>query len=180
MKALKFVVLILTILIINSCKDKDEVEEESIYCCTPYYQHMLLLSFQDELGNDLLDVSELVLNKEVSGETKPELYIYNLNADHRLYYKALKLLSNSDYYYLSCSVLIDLGTKFSENIIFRHKDLSLFGDNKEHDIVTWWKPKDDTEQGAQFPICYRVEYGGKEFSVEKFSNVNIATIILDR
>ena len=178
MKALKFAIIIFTVFALNSCNDihKGEVEEETIYCCGGFaYNYLLQLSFQDESGNDLL---------ERSGETKLEPYIYNINVDHRLFYKVIEnTLLDDGYHYLTLNALVDENSTFfpfEKKIVFRFKDSSMFGDNEEHEIVTWWKPENDTELGKRNPICYIVEYGGKEFSVNKVSNVNFATIILGK
>jgi len=35
----------------------------------------------------------------------------------------------------------------------------IFGDDEEHEIITYWKPID-----KRYQSCYRIEYNGKEFS----------------
>ena len=170
MKTLKFTTIFLTVLALNSCGDKDEVINDGLELPYNKFIYMLWFSFQDESGNDLLGRSS---------ETKP--YISNRN--HELYYKVLENNPYDDHYCLALNFYIEPSSTFSsfENkIVFRFKDSSMFGDNEEHEIVTWWKPENDTEQGKLNPICYSVEYDGKEFSVEKISNVNLATIILDK
>ena len=59
--------------------------------------------------------------------------------------------------------------EFAEKITFRLTCPYIFGDNEAHDIVTWW------ELHEYYTTCYRIEYGGKELSVEE----GVATIILD-
>ena len=82
---------------------------------------------------------------------------------------------------------------YAKKITFRLTCSYLFGDDEAHDIVTWWKPIYDTEKGARSPICYSIEFDGKEITEisyvcdvfyhngEKFHHpYSIATIILDR
>ena len=179
MKILKFAALILTVLVINSCLDiyKGDDEKETRYCCNNYYEYNLFLSFQDESGNDLLDGNKFVRNNEVSDEVKPESYIVidklNATISQRLYYKEIKFMADYDYY-LCLNAMRDL-YEFSEKIVFRFKCFSLFGDNNEHNIVAWWKRNDNNSIA-----CYRVEYEGKEFPLNKLYNLQTVTIILDR
>ena len=78
---------------------------------------------------------------------------------------------------------------FAEKIIFRLTCPYLFGNNEAHYITTWWWEPDHS--GGNKAICYRVEYGGREFPVEELFPIGeqfpielpkIATvkIILDR
>ena len=69
----------------------------------------------------------------------------------------------------------------------------VFGDNKEHIIVSYWHPD---ESGTIDQICYRIELDGKEFPVTRepllkyyngvndiegtWSEVSVARIVLDR
>jgi len=57
----------------------------------------------------------------------------------------------------------------------------LLGDNKAHDIVTWWKSyKCENGDSSIYGACYHIEFGGKEIPVEIFENATVATIVLDR
>jgi len=102
MKTLKFTVLVLTILIMNSCNDKSKIKEvENLQTTTeqennkgqetpivglyPFYQHALWLGFKDAAGNDLIEKTVFELIDSETGKvidfslskfhgTKPELY----------------------------------------------------------------------------------------------------------
>lgn len=97
--ALKFTVLFLTMLIINSCgkdeiKNTDEIPitEEStkseeqegggmiIGGIYPFYQHLLFINFQDVSGNDLVEGSEFIWNSEygMRDVVKPEFYTLDI------------------------------------------------------------------------------------------------------
>ena len=224
MKTLKLTVLVLTMLMINSCnknkvespqgaevieqEDKNVIDGVGIH---PFYQHALWLGFQDAQGNDLVEQAVFELIDSETGKvidfslskfngTKPELYtldvifeegipnewkpapnpfaIYDVRYPRFFFSKewwiGLEELSNAENNYLWFTTHSFRNAKFAEKIILRLTCPSLFGDNKAHDIVTWWK----LEEGLGSPLCYRVEYGGKEFSVNEQSQS--VTIILDR
>ena len=197
MKTLKFAVLILIVLIVNSC-DKDKIDKKTLG-----YQHLLLLSFQDVSGNDLLEGSEFIWNDGMS-TTKPEFYTLDIVFEdgipnkYEIYksdrydirYPMLSLANkwflppespaNPDYKYL-CFEASSFRSSFAEKITFRLICPYLFGDNEAHDIVTWWEPS--TYRGYGRTFCYRIEFEGKEFPVEGNDVVNefrVATIILDK
>ena len=225
MKTLKFTVLILTMLIVNSCdKDKDESTQSfPIGTSYPFFQHMIFISFQNVSGNDLLKNTEFVwsINLGMRDTVKPEFYtldilfedgipnpwkpepkpyvIYDVNYP-RLYLAEGWLSSSdiaiSDYKYLWFNtssykftglpeaLLYGWETKecdFAEKIIFRFTCSYLFGDNEAHDIGTWWKPyKYKDGKSSIYAVCYRIEFGGKEITVDVFENAAVATIVLDR
>ena len=64
---------------------------------------------------------------------------------------------------------------FAEKIIFRLTCPYIFGNDKAHDIITWWSPL-----GENLAVCYSVEYGGKEFPIEGNVSYQFATIILNK
>ena len=187
MKTLKFTVLLLTILIINSCNDKEEVD-----CCgLNAYQHLLWLGFQDEAGNDLLEGDEFIGDSEyeVRGTVKPKFYTLDIIYEDGIPnpynsvngpFPSLFWLpppappANTDYNYISFSVFSSriVAEYFAEKIIFRLKCPDLFDDNEAHDIVTWWEPI----IGTIYTKCYLLEYDGKEFTVE---GNYVATIVLE-
>lgn len=59
---------------------------------------------------------------------------------------------------------------FREKVTLRLTCHYIFGNDVAHDIVTWWKPGEDTYinndkiPGIWSPICYRIEFGGKEIT----------------
>ena len=236
MKTLKFAVLLLAMLAVCSCGDKDDTNNT---CCdNSLYQHSIWISFQDASGNDLTEGIGCNLNGKVDengevsvldyetrklvkvkiddlgGWVKPELYTleyvyeegipnpwkpepkpyvtYHEHYPDLYLYKGLDLPKKfRDYNYL----WFDTGSyrytgfpeallygwsieeaPFAEKIIFRLTCPYLFGDDAEHDIVTWWEPLFGNNT-----ICSRVEYDGKECLLEGGEeSYPIATIILDR
>ena len=91
---------------------------------------------------------------------------------------------------------------FNEKATFQLSCPYIFGDNKVHDIATWWKPEKiaDAWLGHRFlelaPSCYRIEIDGKEITEITYVSdlpynqsgsihgqagpYSIATIVLDR
>ena len=70
---------------------------------------------------------------------------------------------------------------FAEKITFKLKCSYIFGDEVEHEMVTWWKEKNKEEE-ERYPaaLCYRIELGGKEFTEIDYSNdeyVSMATVV---
>ena len=203
------VLILTAMFILNSCGKNENKEEVINPLCReglhPYYVHTLWLSFQDKSGNDLLKGSEFELLYNYNGifdTVKPEFYTLEIiyekgiinpwlepghykNGTDDIIYPKLYLASesvasygllNNDYDYLRFHTeSTKLVGNFPKKIIFRFTCPYLFGDNKVHDIVTRWKFIDT----YCAPLCYRIEYGGKEFSV-KLSNDNFATVILNR
>ena len=208
MNALKLTVLLLTVLLLNACSDED-TPSISVPCCatSPFVSTFLYLSFQDALGNDLIKKDWIQLEDGVirGGLVKSELYtleyIFPEGVDNpwSTPSNALSvgppLLSLSDGRVLSieseanpdCNYLFflidcspDLYDKSSGKIIIRLTCPSLFGDNEAHDIITWW----ELHPLGGSAICYRVEYGGKEYTEIVYYKLipysSIATIILDK
>ena len=225
MKPLKFAVLLLTILIINSCTSKGEnkitpVEETSkeIFLSLEAFgprtlsSHELLLNFQDTLGNDLIKNWEEnplwdELPDVVNIRVKPELHnleviVYGDTLDYQKLgcaYWGLRLVSgkqlsertgiNGNYDYLlfrvDCQGEISFDEIFSEKITFRFTCPYLFGDNKAHDIVTWWKTRSLFIGTVEYSsiVCYLIEFNSKEITEINYVAYNIysvATIILDK
>jgi len=240
MKALKFVVSLLTMLIINSCTNKVEVEEEieipphiflssgiyplGVYSCL----QELLISFQDASGNDLVkgigfwaEYSHDVTggNTHAWGTVKSELYTLECDYEENplVYPRKLPypiglrkgkpfskkypdLDCNYDYLYFQVAACVygrdpfrdppPDDALFFEKITYKLTCPYLFGDNKVHEIITQWR----LLEGTEFPVCYHIELGGKEFTEISYiydilipgiyyGSVNpysIATIVLDR
>ena len=77
MKALKFTIILLTMLVLNACSDKDTPSVLEPCCVTgPHVSHYLWLSFQDKLGNDLIKKDLVQFGDGVigGGLIKSELY----------------------------------------------------------------------------------------------------------
>jgi len=71
---------------------------------------------------------------------------------------------------------------FSEKITFTLNCHYLFGNNATHEIVTWWKPNEERALSNE-TICYRIEFGGREFTEINHSSetsYSMATVVLDR
>ena len=84
---------------------------------------------------------------------------------------------NDEYNYLWLNAHSLRSHDFVKKITLRFTCLSIFGDDKAHDIVTWWKwVPAETDPDYYYPVCSHVEVDGKKFPVKE----SIATIILDR
>ena len=190
MKTLKLTVLILTMLIINSCgKNKDE---RNICCAKSVYDCLLWIRFQDTLGNDLVkgidwtwqpyislnqEETQAIINKNKKLYTLEVVYpeVYMLSTGYGYYYLDI----NENNHYLSFQPQVSpsryLGKELppADKIIYKLSCPYIFGDDAVHEIVTYWKPD---KSGYQRQLCYLIEFEGKEFPVEE----SFATIILDR
>ena len=68
---------------------------------------------------------------------------------------------------------------FAENITIKLKCHYLFGDNVVHEIVTLW----EKPTIGVYSKCYRIKFGGKEFTeiiYENYNQYSIATVILEK
>ena len=110
----------------------------------------------------------LVKGKKVA-ETYPEFGNYD-----RLFFTT----GSPKMYHTSSGKFIEV--PFAEKIIFRFTCPYVFGDNKAHDIVTWWKPHDN--KNASRALCYQIEFEGKEYTPITYNSsaISFATIILNR
>ena len=242
MKTFKLISLLLAMLIINSCTaDSVEKEEENtvineseandpneingglmsgIY---PFYQHHLILSFQDASGNDLVkgigfdvwqpgEIYITGVEDDSGGEIKRELYTLEIEFEDEVPnvwkpapaslingfpayiltervpvmglckgwsdYNHVELNGNYDYLSFGTQSYKDMDIPFAEKITFKLTCPYLFSDNEAHEIVTWWKLYIE-ETGVQNTICYRVEFGGKEF-ITNNKVFSVATVVFDR
>ena len=208
MKKLKFIGLLLSLLIINSCSKKHEVENEIIVTGeeggTPlYYGHNLFLRFHDATGNDLvkgIGIDKTLPNVTIGGVAAGS----NVNSDlYTLYFEGIpnkviptypmyflsgeafewmypNIAINGNYDYLRFRFISQYFEPFTEKIIFKLKCNYIFGDDATHEIITWWKPSAKTNGGT---FCYRIEFEGKEFtefSYDKFDCNSAATIVLSK
>ena len=99
----------------------------------------------------------------------------------KYYSKEFPMNVNYDYLMFDTKSLRDERFPFAEKIIIRLKCSYIFGDDEVHDIITWWKPYIyENRDSSIYGVCYRIEFGGKEFLVEIFENAAVATIILDK
>jgi len=94
-------------------------------------------------------------------------------------------IATQGYYWLNFGAYSEMKHGFPDSIVFALACPYVFGDDKVHEIATWWR------RGPcgynRDAICYRIEVDGKEFPVEKLDTgsnpltvTNFATIILDR
>ena len=210
MKVLKPIGLLLCIFIINNCTQKVEPNEitegtlDGVGAANNYYTHTLFLSFQDASGNDLVKGIE----SEEFMYVKSELYTLKIDCKEIQYQWKVDLNTNikmylwfgdylerncpndtinSNYDYLrfkfTSTTTKRLDVPFPEKITFLLKCPYLFGDDAEHEIVTLWKPNHENIQQLGRTACYRIEYGGNEFTDIKYAfydSFSIATIVLDR
>ena len=207
MKSIKLMVL-LAVVVAVSCKKNDETYNveyrEYFYSLYLSFQDaagndlVKGIGFQS-FGNDTEDESD-------RGAVKSDLYTSEVvfpnhwqsqSLRHREVHfvkgKALKkaypALKYSDYDYLSFMVYglavqyyygIVVRVPFAEKITFKLKCPYIFGDEVEHELVTWWKEKTKEEERYSIALCYRIELGGKEFTEINYSDdgyVSMATVV---
>ena len=201
MKAIKLICgLLFVATICGSCK-KDIRTKEPVMDV-----QYLLLSFKDAQGNDLVKGIKFDAwhnggyvtggDDDIGGTVNSGIFILNLAYDDEVkrfssslkidlikggfeesYFTGIKNDDNDDLLF----IIPALNTTRSEKkVTLKLKCSYLFGDDAVHDIVTWWKP----EENMRKSFCYRIEYGGKEFTgidnVKTNPHFSIATIILNK
>ena len=72
------------------------------------------------------------------------------------------LNDNYDYLYFKTKSYRTSYFPFAEKIIIKLKCTYVFGDDEEHEIITWWKPY--PEKSTVATSCYRIEFNGKEYT----------------
>ena len=127
-------------------------------------------------------------------ETRETMYNYPYSADYVCF--EIRAYSYKDIFDVKGNLYQE--NPFAEKITFKLKCPYLFEDDATHDIVTWWELVVEgrymTEEEIiarnavgiyevgqyyeyKYPKCYRMEFGGKEFTV---TDGYIATIVLDK
>ena len=155
--------LIVIVIVLSNCSHINDTEDSEtiLNCClSDFYDHYLLLSFQDASGNDLLSgivnpelyTLDVVFPDEIKNplHAKDDLELPMTPPPALVLHKTVEHL-NSDYDYLSFRTSSNVyaidsnGNRverpFDEplKITFRLKYPYLFGDSATHDIVTWWE-----------------------------------------
>ena len=170
MKTLKLICLLVIVTTLHSC-DKCH---KKLHHYTPVW-----LSFQDASGNDLVNGIEYDAYSTGHGEIKSELIdlyinydgIYSLS-DWALGYNTVSIIKQDNYYYIGCGLVFTECDPLPNKITFKFRCPHIFGDNYLHEITTYWNTTK-----KKYHECYRIEYEGKEFSVNEQSQS--VTIILD-
>ena len=178
MKTLVFLSLLAFVIMISfsSC-DKSNHEPDLVF-------YNLALNFQDALGNDL--VNEIGLDKgsnpisedqAQTGYLKRELYTLNIIAsqpcedviDAKTKHfipdaPQLGMKKFNDCYYLTNDFgLIANDCPEEKKLTYRLKCPSVFGDDLEHEFVTYWEIPVLQNKFAK-AICNRIEFEGKVFT----------------
>jgi hypothetical protein len=156
------------------------------------HYYSILLSFRDTLGNDLISGIEF----DYCNDRMTYCEIHNENVFHLHSNIAIqsssygvRIIKFDDYYYLDAGIW---GDEDLRRIVFKLRCPHIFGDNNQHEFITYWETAD--KQSKQHPHniyheCTHIEhstiiYGEKnhEFPIEKnpYLSSNSATIILDR
>ena len=206
MKTLKFAILSMFIAttLCNCSKAKVSNEEVPLYdgpiTVILFYPHYLCLSFCDASGNDL---TEGICCEEGKTSVSPDLYALDIYGIYKSVYPASWALDESNpvmigftegkyaselgainsYNYLRFNTQsrkwnnegdsIPCVEKITLKLTFPH----IFGNDLEHDIVTWWEPH---IKNTNIASCYRIEIDGKEFTEITHTNLySIATLVLD-
>jgi len=198
MKHLKLIILLAAIAVSCTNTTNDELQKIIDGKQDSYYMHFLFLSFQDNYGNDLVKGIEFNLMQPNAGPVTPNTY--TLNAlfpdgtpkppihdimgfnDGKLFEDGFSRLSfsNSSYKEIYDARGNLVKYPFVENITYKLKCPYIFGDDEEHDIVTWWELKAQNDIGAQeCALCCRIEFDGKIYTaINYLSNKNISEVTL--
>ena len=202
MKFIFFLAVVVTI----SCNFNNDENKiiESKY--DSYYLHFLHLSFQDTSGNDLVKGIEYTRGQSNAGPVNPNLYTLKVVfpdgilfplVDYRMSFNEGKLFAgaytgvNINYDRLSFSISsykkyydsngMEVKIPFAEKITFKLICPYVFGDDDEHEIVTWWELKTLDDVGElDCTLCCRVDLDGKVFNKINYmntKNLSDATII---
>lgn len=175
----------------------------------PDHQYVLMMSFLDSEGNDLV--------KGIEG-TEPEDSIqanfvapsqYTLTSSLPLLPSRAGVVYDDpdptpemilvtpgiiddvslDYYALYLDAPVDRGLDLMEQLTYTLTCPHLFGDNEPHEIVTYWRKPTGwnqnwvTERRDAYRTCYRVDVDGKEstdIAHASSEQLSLATIVLDR
>jgi hypothetical protein len=186
MKTIKLTSLLIIALLLNSCG----------FICfynDPAFQHNLHLSFTDTAGNNLVAGIEF---DERGHTVDPALYTLRIifdnpadefNLNNPLLTTNPNLIGVRSGRYLTFFILSRMqdGNACRQRAQTREITLKLtfpqlFGDNKEREIVTYWRRGRTTRSRVPFP-AYRVVFEGKEVEVrhEWDGAVSIANIVVD-
>jgi hypothetical protein len=121
------------------------------------YRYYLRLGVRDAYGIDKIKG----IDHDESGVVHSGLYQWTWEPKEVVFCYPLRRIENEDCDYL---ILEAYFTQTYKPVIFTHKLTCsyVFGDNKEHTIVTYWQLHDIK---ANVKTCYRIEVDGKEFPV---------------
>jgi len=193
MKALNGIIrLSLTILCIFSC--------ELFYSPHDPQPYVLFLSFQDDAGHDLVKGIEFdnwwnETTPYKAGPVKSSLYTIKLESPNPCNTGKAELIlytpysgwfdPSTEYNYLEIypsvsSITYKKGCKYDTRITIRLKCPFIFGDDMEHEIVTYWIVND--KRSSTRIKCSRIELDGMDNTHIKgiAGSGSLATIILPR
>ena len=196
MKTLKFAILSMFIAT-TLCNCSSHEEEDPCGCRVPAFSYSLYLSFHDASGNDLVKELDFLVWDRVNavykigeeeagrGIVDPELYEIVFpdkiakfwNRETVLYLSKEYKYERFNYAILEFDTFSPITLPFAEKITYKLNYPDLFGDNLTHEIVSYWKFIKTDNDGGGNVLCYRIEFGGKEFTV---TDGHIVTIVLDR
>ena len=205
MKSIKLMVL-LVVLVVVSCKKNDKADDiEYIEYSYSLYLSFQDASGNDLVkGIGFQPYGNYTEEESNGGNVKSDLY--TLEVVFPYHWQSLSLhswfsfvkgkalkeaypeLKYGDYDCLSFQVSglavqypygVIIRVPFAEKITFKLKCPYIFGDEAEHELVTWWKKK-NKEERRPAALCYRIELGGREFTEINYSNdkyVSMATVV---
>jgi len=206
MKSIKLMIL-LAVVAALSCSKTDETDDIFAYNYFLYLSFMDA-SGNDLVKGIGLDTYYVTEEDTIGGYVKTDLY--TLKVDFPNYWQSISAAYNTvlsltegkvfrevypeskdnDYDLLSFYVYshrvyygygVIVRVPFAEKITFKLKCPYIFGDDEEHEIVTWWKQKTKKNKGSPDSVlCYRIELGGKEFTkITHGTNedISLATVV---
>ena len=185
MKSLKIIILFAVVVaVLCNCTSVENGNPKPMYAS--FYYYLLLLSFQDASGTDLVKGIEFTEEQTNSGPVHPSLYKLNAVFPNGIYNPTPRYTMDNNegilfyddgkdrlsFASLSYKVCFDSkGNKikdpFVEKITYKLMCHHVFGDDEEHEIITWWElgSRIDVEDSeSEFALCYRIDFDGKVFT----------------
>ena len=198
MKSLKIITLLIVVAATLCNCSVNNKNGPAVNIHDSFYYHLLLLSFQDASGTDLIKGiefdrlqlyagtvrSDYTLNAVYpDGITNPVPY-YTIDNNEGILFEDDKdhlSFASTSYKVRYDSRGIEIKEPFVEKIIYKLRCPYIFGDDETHEIVTWWEAKTEYDYGKlEYALCCRIEFNGKVFTEIKYisnNNISVTTLI---
>ena len=172
MKSLKSIIG-LAILAVSLSGCNKELEPESGGFSIPYYQYWFAVNFQDSTGNDL--VAPFKGMEKLEGCTL-DITLSNLKENNESYkpHFLVRDFGLNKNWYLFHELMYFRKSGFNNMLTYSIKFPTIFGDDKVHEIVTYWG--DDpivssaNEEASLMPECTKAIFNGKELAINKVAH----------